>query len=185
MPSFFLALVATALATLAGREALRVARLAVGLGSAAGLLVAGWLAALAAASCAAWLGARIAASLHADAKTMLIAFALLLAGIELLFYRGPRKLEEPTRSFGAIALVLVAGQVTGAGALLAFALAAGAGVPLLAGAGAALGIGAVLTAAWALGEGWDRLPLRPIRFTIAALLVLAALVTGLSARGLI
>lgn len=185
MPSFFLALLTTALATLAGREAVRVARLAAGLGSGAGLLVAAWLAAALAAALAAWLGARIAAGLHPDAKAMLVAFALLLAGIELLVMRNPPKPEEPTRSFGAIALVLAAGQLTGAAGLLAFALAAASGVPLLAGAGAALGIGAALTCAWALAEGWEGLPLRPIRYAVAGLLMLAALATGLSARGLI
>ena len=44
MPAFFLALIAAAAATLASREALRVARLSAALGGASGLLAALWLA---------------------------------------------------------------------------------------------------------------------------------------------
>lgn len=183
MPSLFLALLALALVTLAGREAVRVARLAQALRHSAVLLLACWLAVATGLGLAAWLGAGIAARLHPDAKTMLVAFALGLAGLELLWQRAPRQPDEPTRSFGAIVLVLAAGQLTGSGGLLAMALAGSAGLPVLAGVGGVAGAGAVLTAAWAMADEWERLPQRALRLGVAALLLLAALVAGVSARG--
>jgi hypothetical protein len=186
LPSFFLALIAAAAATLAGREAVRVARLSAALGAGAGLLAACWLACALGSGVAAWLGARIAAQLVPDAKAMLVAIALLLAAGELALLRPARAPVEPTRSFGAIALVLGAAQLTAAAGFLVLALAAAAPLPELAALGGAIGGGAVLTAAWNTGAAWEtRVPLRPLRWSIAALLLLAALVTGLSARGLL
>ena len=46
--------------------------------------------------------------------------------------------------------------------------------------------GFVRTAAWAGGAEWEaRLPLRAVRYTAAGLLIVAALVTGLDARGIL
>jgi len=186
LPSFFLALLAAAAATLGGREAVRVARLSVGLGSGAGLLTAAWLAVVLGCALAAWLGAGIAAQLVPEAKAMLVAIALLLAALELALMRPRRAPVEPTRSFGAIAMVLGAAQLTAAGGFLVFALAAAMAEPALAAAGGALGSGAVLTAAWSAGAEWEaRVPLGLLRHAVAALLLLAALLTGLSARGLL
>ena len=186
MPSFFLALIAAAAATLGGREAVRVARLSAALGAGTGLLVACWLGCVVACALSAWLGAGIAGQLGPDAKSMLVAIALLLAGLELTVLRPTRAPAEPTRSFGAILLVLGAAQLTAAGGFLVFALAGATALPTLAAAGGALGSGAVLTAAWSMGAEWEtRLPLRWVRYGVATALVLAALVTGLSARGIL
>lgn len=186
MPSFFLALIAAAAATLGGREAVRVARLSVALGQGVALLVACWIACGLACALAARLGSGIAAQLAPEAKTMMVAIALLLAGLELAVRRPTRAPAEPTRSFGAILLVLSAAQVTSAAGFLVFALAGSTGVPWLAAAGGAIGSGAVMTAAWAAGVDWEkRLPLEPVRYAVAGLLLLAALVTGLSARGIV
>jgi putative Ca2+/H+ antiporter (TMEM165/GDT1 family) len=186
LPAFFLALLAAALATLASREAVRVARLAEGLGSAAGLIVAIWMATLASSAFAGWVGARLAMELAPDAKTMLVAFALALGAIELVVLRAGPAPREPTRSTVAILLVLLAAQLTDAARLLVLAIAASTGGPWLAAAGGALGSGAVLTAAWALGAEWEaKLPLKALRWGTAALLLLAALVAGLSARGVL
>ena len=102
LPTFFLALIAAAAATLGGREAVRVARLAAGLGAGAGLLAACWLACIAACALSAWLGAGITGQLGPDAKDMLVAIALLLAGIELVVQRPGRApaggpLDQPRR----------------------------------------------------------------------------------------
>jgi hypothetical protein len=185
VPSFFLALLATALATVGGREALRVARLAAALRQSMALLAACWLAAAGGLALAVWIGAGVAGWLHPDAKAMLVALALLLAGLELLMLGAPPKPAEPTRSFGAIALVLAAGQLTGSGGLLVMALAAWSGIPALAGAGGMIGGAAVLTAAWAMADDWERLPLRSIRRTTAALLIAAGVAAALAARGLL
>jgi len=116
LPSFFLALIAAAMATVGGREAVRVARLSAALGGGKMLLMAGWLACALACVLAARLGAGIAAELAPAAKAMLVAIALLLAGLELLVLRPGRAPAEPTRSFGAALLVLV---VFATGAFLA------------------------------------------------------------------
>ena len=186
MPSFFLALIAAAAATLGGREAVRVARLSAGLGQGTALLVAAWIGCVLACALAGRLGAGIAGQLMPNAKTMLVAIALLLAGLELALLRPVRAPAEPTRSFGAILVVLSAAQLTAAAGFLVFALAGASGVPWLAAAGGAIGSGAVLSAAWAAGAEWERrLPLRAVRFSVVALLIAAALVTALGARGLI
>ena len=169
-----------------GREAVRVARLSAGLGAGAGVLTAAWLACIAACALSAWLGAGIAARLASEGKAMLVAIALLLAGIELLILRAKAGPAEPTRSFGAILIVLSAAQLTSAAGFLVFALAGATGMPWLAAAGGAVGSGAVLSAAWAGGAEWEaRLPLRAVRYTAAGLLIVAALVTGLDARGIL
>jgi len=186
LPSFFLALIAAAAATLGGGEAVRVGRLSAALGAGTGLLAASWLACILACALSAWLGAGIAAQLGLEAKAMLVAIALLLAGLELLVLRPGRAPAEPTRSFGAILIVLGAAQLTAAAGFLVFALAGATGAPWLAAAGGALGSGAALTGAWSLGAEWEaRVPLGVVRHTVAALLILAAIVTGLEARGIL
>jgi len=186
LPSFFLALIAAAAATLGGREAVRVARLSAALGAGMGLLVACWVGCIVACALSAWLGAGIAAQLGPDAKAMLVAIALLLAGLELAVLRPGRAPAEPTRSFGAILLVIGAAQLTAAAGFLVFALAGATALPALAAAGGALGSGTVLTGAWAMGGEWEaRLPLRLGSFVVAGALILAALVTGLNARGIL
>jgi len=164
----------------------RVAQLSGALGQGAALLLAGWLACLIACGMAAWLGAGIAVQLFPQAKTMMIAIALVLAGLELLVLRPGSAPSEPTRSFGAILIVLSAAQVTGAAAFLVFALAAATAAPWLAAAGGALGGAAVLSAAWAMGDAWEaQLPLKAVRYSVAVPLLFAAIVTGLSVRGIL
>jgi hypothetical protein len=83
-------------------------------------------------------------------------------------------------------VVLFAGQMTDAARFLVLALAVATGEPVLAAIGGTLGTGAVLTAGWALGTDWEeRMFLRTIRFAAMALFALAAVVTGLAARGII
>jgi hypothetical protein len=186
LPSFFLALIAAAAATFGGREAVRVARLSATLGGGTGLLAACWIGCILACALSAWLGAGIAAQLGPDAKAMLVAIALLLAGIELVVLRPGCAPAEPTHSFGAILIVLGAAQLTAAASFLVFALAGTTGMPWLAAAGGALGSGAVLTGAWSMGHEWEtRVPLRAVRYAVAGLLIVAALVTGLNARGIL
>jgi hypothetical protein len=186
LPSFFLALIAAAAATLGGREAVRVAQLSAALGAGTGLLAACWLGCTVACALSAWLGAGIAAQLGPDAKAMLVAIALLLAGLELAVLRPGPEPAEPTRSFGAILLVLGAAQLTAAAGFLVFALAGATALPWLAAAGGALGSGSVLTGAWSMGAEWEaRLPLRLMRNVVAGMLLVAAVATGLDARGIL
>ena len=186
MPSLFLALLASALAALGTRQARLVAQLSASLGGSVGLLAVCWLTAAGASAVAAWGGGLVAPVLAGPAKTMFVAAALAVAAIELAWPMRSKPPAEPTRSLGAIALVLGVGQVTDAARFLVLALSVATGNPVLAAAGGALGSGAVLTLAWTLGAEWEtRLPLAAIRLALAALFLIAALVVGMTARGII
>lgn len=186
MPALFLALLTSALAMLGGRSARLVARMAEALGGSAGLLLTGWLCAIATSALAAWMGAWLAPQMPPAGKAMFVALALGLAAIELLVTRDRPAPAEPTRSLGAVALVLIAAQATDAARFFVLALAVATAEPGLAAAGGALGSGAVLTVAWALGGEWDaRLPHRALRLAVSGLFLIAAVVVALSARGII
>lgn len=186
MPALFLTLLAAALAMAGGRQARLVAGLSGKLGAGLGLLATCWLAAAASSAFAAWLGTTLALSFGAAAKQMFVAFALGAAGIELALTRSRKAPAEPTRSLGAVALVLLVGQLFDAARFLVLAMAIATGMPMLAATGGALGSGAVLTSAWAMGAEWEsRLPLTVVRRAIAALFLLAALWLGLVARGVL
>jgi hypothetical protein len=186
MAALFLTLLAAALALAGGRSAMLIARLSGALGGGAGLLAVGWITAAAASALAAWAGSWLAPLMPPAGKTMFAAAALAIAALELLFAFPRRAPTEPTRSLGAIGVVLFAGQMTDAARFLVLALAVATGEPVLAAIGGTLGTGAVLTAGWALGTDWEeRMFLRTIRFAAMALFALAAVVTGLAARGII
>ncbi|MGZ3257114.1 MAG: TMEM165/GDT1 family protein [Croceibacterium sp.] len=186
MPALFLALLTSALALIGARPARLTARLADALGGSAGLLIVAWITAIAASVLAGWAGAWLAPLMPPAGKAMFVAAALVVSGLELLFAKPDKAPAEPTRSLGAIAVVLFASQVTDAARFFVLALAVATGGPVLAAVGGALGSGAVLTAAWALGDAWStRLPLRAIQLGVGGLFALAAVVVGLAARGVI
>jgi hypothetical protein len=186
MPALFLALLTSALAMLAARPTLLTARLSGAHGGGAGLLAACWGTAIATSALAAWGGAWLRPQMAPAAKIMFVALALAVSGLELLFLRTRAKPSEPTQSLGAAFLVLLAEQATDAARFFVLALAVATAGPVFAAAGGAIGSGAVLTAAWAMGGAWERrLPLRGIRFGVGGAFLLAAVVVGLSARGVI
>jgi len=186
MPALFLALLTSALAMLAARPTLLTARLSGALGAGAGLLVVCWFTATATSALAGWAGAWLAPQMAPAAKAMFVAAALAVSALELLFMRSRPTPAEPTRSLGAVALVLLAAQVTDAARFFVLALAVATAGPALAAAGGALGSGAVLTAAWAAGGAWEaRVPLKAIRLGVSGLFMLAAVIVALSARGVI
>lgn len=186
MSAFLFALVAVALTSLGSRDQLLIARISGTLGASAGLLVTGCVVAVITAVAMAYGGQYIAAMLPAAGKTMLVAFALMMAAAELAWPNTIGLIREPTRSLGAIALVLLVRQFGDASRFTIFAFAAATGTPWFAAAGGAFGgvLGVVL--AWSMGDALaERVPLRAIRIVLAVLLAVAALVIGLSARGLI
>ena len=186
MPSFFLAMIAAVLASFGGRDRRLVAHLSGKLGATLPLLAVAWLAVVATSALAAIAGAALATIMPAAAKHMLVAFALVLGAVELLWQRRLREAEEPTRSAFAILIVLGALQLGDGARFLVLAVAVATGDPVLAALGGAVGSGAVLTAGWAMGPGLGNgLPLRAIRYTAAALMAGAGLIIGLSARGLL
>lgn len=186
MPSFFFAFLAVALCSTGARDQLLVARLSGTGRSAALLLGVGLPVAAASAGFMAWAGDMVAAMLPDAAKTMLVAIALLMAAFELAWRNRESGPREPTHSLFALAVVLAARQLGDASRFLVFAFAAATGAPLLAGIGGALGGGAALVLGVVMGsELVEKWPLQGIRLGLAAVVGIAAVVIGLSARGLV
>jgi len=180
MATFLLALVLVfAIAT-----QLFVARLADRLGASAPLLVTGLVTSALAAAAMAWAGAGFAALLPPRAARMLAAFALALAAAECAWpLREGDDPREPTRSLGAIGIVLLARQLGDAARFVVFALAAGAIVPFTAALGGAIAGGAAVAIGWSAGkEALLRWPVQVLRRVLAGLLLVAALFVGLDAR---
>ena len=185
MAWFLFAFAAVALASLGSRDQLLVARLAARLGKGAGLLAAGLLAACASAAAMAWAGQALADLVPGDARTMLVALALLLAGAELLWPNRERVPAEPTRSLAATFVVLLARQLGDGARFALFALSAAAPAAMLTGAGGALGGGAAVGLGWGAAAQLETVPWRRVRVALGAALLVAAIAIGLSARGLI
>jgi putative Ca2+/H+ antiporter (TMEM165/GDT1 family) len=181
--SFLLALLLVSALASGGRDQLMVGQWADSLGRSTPLLLIAMASAMLAAGAMAWLGAEFAALLPRRAGQMLVTFALGLVAINLAW---PVRLiapREPTRSLGAIAIVLLARQVGDASRLAVFALAAWAALPLMAGLGGALAGAGAVALGWSIGaEGLARLPLRAVRLVLAASLLIAAVLIGLNAR---
>ena len=178
MPAFFLTFLSVALVTLAGREAVRVARLAEAGISVTALLLAAAFGALAFAVLASTIGGQIAPLLNANGKQLILAIALALAAFEVLFMKAGKAPREPTLSVGAVALVLGGALVTGGAGLLVMAFTLATGNALLAGAGGAVGALTALAIAIVVGSEFARPALSKARYFVAALLVTAALRTG-------
>lgn len=186
MLSLFLILLASALAAAGARHARLAAQLAAASGGSAGLLAACWITAALASGLAAWGGGLVAPLLSEAGKAMFAAAALAMAAIELAWPLRSGAPREPTRSLGAIALVLFAGQVTDAARFLVLALSVVTGNAMLVAIGGAIGSGAALTLAWSLGAKWEaKLPLGAIRLGLAGVFVIAALVAGWTVREVI
>jgi putative Ca2+/H+ antiporter (TMEM165/GDT1 family) len=183
MDSFLLALLLVFALALGGRDQWLVALWADALGRSGALLAIAIASACAAAGVMAWVGAEFAAMLPRRAAQMLVAFALALAAAELALPVRVKAPREPTRSLGAIGIVLFARQVGDGARFVVFALAAGATMSITAALGGALAGAAAVTLGWSIGaEGLARLPLRPLRWVVAACLIVAALFTALNAR---
>ena len=178
MSTFFLTFLAVALAMLAGREALRVARIsAAGAGGGAllGVIV---VCAIGACAAAAALALTFADLLTAQQKGWFVAAALVLAAAEVMFLDAPDAPSEPTHSLGAIGIVLFAGIMADASGLLVLSLSVASGSPVMAGAGGALAALGVLSFAAFSGEDWEKLPRHVLRPVVAALLVAGAVFIG-------
>jgi putative Ca2+/H+ antiporter (TMEM165/GDT1 family) len=185
MDGFLLALLLVFALALGGRDQWLAARWGqgAGRGKAAVLVVVSGCAVMSAAAMA-WIGAEFASLLPRRAAQMLVAFALGFAAVELaLPMRRADPAREPTRSLGAIAIVVLARQIGDGARFAVFALAAWAALPLAAGLGGALGGAAAVALGWSAGEAsLARWPLRAIRLALAGCLFIAALFVGLNAR---
>ena len=191
MDSFLFCLILVALIALGGREQLLVAHLSDALADRSGapvkrpvpLLALGWASAAATAGVMTYAALALAGIMPARAAWMLVALALAIAAVELAWPVRIKPVAEPTRSLGAIGLVLVWRQLGDAARFVIFAFAVEATFPLTALIGGALGGGAAVTLGWALGERTlARWPLRWIRLALAMGMIVAAIFIGLNAR---
>jgi Ca2+/H+ antiporter, TMEM165/GDT1 family len=183
MDVFLLTLLLVFAIALGGRDQGVMADLADRLGRSP-LLLATWIACAAlSAGLMAWLGSTFAALLPYRAAQMLVAFALAAAALELALPVRIRAVAEPTRSLGAIGLVLLARQIGDGARFMVFAFAALAHFPVLSALGGALGGAAALVAGWLAGGGTlARYPLVWWRRGLAVCLIVAAVILALNAR---
>ena len=186
MSAFLFAFVAVLVTSFGGRDQLLIAGFTHRLGRHFGVLVMSYAISIATAFAMAWAGMYIAQLLPDNAKMMLVAIAMFLAAIELVWPITVRTAKEPTRSLGAIGLILIFRQWGDASRFLVFAIAAALATPLWAGAGGAFGGIAALTLAWLLAEPL-RFPLlsKPYRQALGVIIGLVSIAIGLSARGLL
>lgn len=183
MDGFLLSLLLVAALAAGGRDQWMVARWAGALGQSGQLLAVAVVSSCLAAAAMAWIGAEFASLLPRRAGQMLVAFALAMAAAELALPVRPKVPDEPTRSLGAILVVLLARQIGDAARFAVFALAAWTALPFTAGLGGALGGAVAVGLGWAAGpEALARLPLRMVRIALSVALALAALFIGLDAR---
>lgn len=180
---FLLSLVLVFAIAAGGRDSHVMAGLSDGLGRAPLLLATGIGCALASAALMAWLGATFAAMLPYTAAQMLVAFALCLAALELVLPLRIKQPAEPTRSLGAIALVLLARQIGDAARFIIFALAALAHFPAFSALGGGIAGAGALALAWSQGaDGMARLRPSLWRRVLAVCLFVAAILLGVNAR---
>ena len=156
-----------------------VSRLSTQLDRHVGLLIAGFVTAKATAAIAALLGAWAASFLIGQSRAWLVAAALIVAAVMMV--RGPRTkpLAEPTRSLGAMGLVLFAKQAADPARWVIFASAAALGKAQHAMLGGGFGVAFVLILCWWLNERVTAYAHHSIvRNAIGALFVLTALLIG-------
>ncbi|GAA4642995.1 hypothetical protein GCM10023115_09550 [Pontixanthobacter gangjinensis] len=186
MAAFLLALIAVFLTSLGARDQVLVSALSQRLNRHIGLLAAGSLTSVGTAIAMSFAGVYVANILPDNAKEMLVAIALVLASIELIWPVKAPELGEPTRSLGAITLVLLVRQWTDAARFLIFAFAAWSGLVWPAAIGGALGGIAAVSLGWMMsGELARKIPMGPIRIVMAITTVCLAGYIGVSARGLL
>ena len=171
---------------LGGRDQLVIAQFASQLERTSGLLATGAFSATLAAVAMAYAGSTVAGFLPDQAEAILVAFALAIAGVQLLWPVKLKPMKEPTRSYVAIGAVVLVRQLVDAPRFAVFALATLAVYPGAAMAGGAVGGIAAITLGWLIGDRLAAmLPLRIIRTGWAVCLIIAALFIGLNTHYII
>lgn len=152
------------------------------------ILALGLLAALLAGNLfAAFAGAALVGVIPIRAAGLLLGLALLLAGFGgLLRRRAPNTGSLSLPLILAATIMLLAAQIADRAPFITFALAARFDAPLLAAAGGAAGALAACLPALALGDEFaTKVPLRVLRLTIAALLLVAGVAVSVNALRLV
>lgn len=183
MDTFLLTMLLTFAIALGGRDQLIMGQFSDAVGRSVPLIVVGMACAVASAGIAAAAGWSIASLLPARAEDMLVALALAIAAFELSWGVKLKAMREPTRSFVAIAAVLLVRQLGDGARFVIFAFAAQAVYPVTTILGGALGGAAAIALGWFVGrQGLEKIPLRYVRLALAFGLIVAALFIGLNAR---
>ncbi len=191
MDSFLFSLIMVALIALGGRDQILVGQISDALAERSGAEIRRPVPllslALASSACSAgvmtYAGFTLGALLPPRAAWMLVAFAFAIAALELCWPVRLKPVSEPTRSLGAIGLVLVWRQMGDAARFVIFAFAVEASFPITAFIGGALGGSVAVAAGWGVGaQALQSWPLRWIRLALGVALILAAILIGLNAR---
>lgn len=176
MSAFYFAFLAVLLAGVGARDQATVAALSRHQGARPGVLLTGIAVSIATAAFAAWAGSFVVPLLGAKARLVMAAIALALAAAESLWPFATRRMEEPTASLGALAIVVLAHQLTDAARFLIFALAVAMDAPFAAGVGGAAGGVMSVAAAWLLPEVFGGPGVRMARRVVGGVLLLLALI---------
>lgn len=176
-----LAFIAVLLAGTGARDQLAVAALARSQGSRPAVLIVGLAISMVTALLAGWAAAMLAPALNSDARLFLAALALGFAGLEALLLRPARQAVEPTRSIGALTIMLASQQLTDAARFLIFGIALAVNAPLPSAIGGAAGGMVLLGCAWAVPKPFTWQLLRRPRRAIGSGLVLLSIWLGLRA----
>lgn len=174
MSAFYLSFLAVLLAGLGARDQTTVAALTLSQRGRPGVLLTAIAVSLATAAFAAWAASFVFPLLMPRARMVMVAIALGLAALEALWPFAARRMEEPTASLGALAIVLLAHQITDAARFLVFALAVMFAGPVPAGIGGAMGGAVSLGLAWMLPEVFGQARLRLARRAVGSVLFIAA-----------
>ncbi|MBH0114315.1 hypothetical protein I5E68_15320 [Novosphingobium sp. YJ-S2-02] len=185
MPAFYLTLLAVLLAGIGGRDQQTVAGLVQRQGARPGVLIVAIVSSLLVCVAAIWFARFMLTTLPPPARAIFGAIALGLAGAESLLLAPRRKPVEPTNSLGALALVLLAQQVSDAPRFLLVGMAVAMGAPYAAGAAGAFGTLALVGLAWALPELVLDGKVRWARRAAGGVLLLVASFIALSQMGIL
>jgi len=181
MTGLYLALLAVLAAGFGARDQLTIAGLAKAQGRRPGVLILAIGVSLATAGIAAWAATLVIPILVPDARLFMAALALAFAGLESLAIAPKANPREPTNSLGALAIVLLANQLTDAARFMIFGIAVGTNAALSAGIGGAVGGAALVVMAWMFPERAGTVRARLLRRVIGGLLLLLAIYFGLVA----
>lgn len=165
---------------LAGREAVRVSRFAAAGASLPVLLVVIVIAAAGACALLMWLAGGLAPLFTPRQQSWFVAAALVFAGLEVIFLDAPARPKEPTRSLGALAIILFAGVLADASGLAVLSLAVATGAYGLVAAGGAVAVAGVMAMAALAGDDWEKLPRTALRWGVGLLLLAAAAIIAFS-----
>ena len=174
MSAFYLTLLAVLVSGLGARDQLTVAGLAQSQGARPGIVVIAAFVALATAAFAGWAAYLLIPLMLPDARVFLCAVALAFAAGESLILTPRPPKGEPTRSLGALTIVLFAHQLTDAARFVIFGVAVAMNAPVPAAAGGALAGVVLLGWAWAAPDQILHAWLRPARRGLGVVLALVA-----------